>query len=280
MSLRNRHIWEAISSIKGVQVTLLLVLVIILGLLGYGKDVWKWKGYCIETFLPALTTVFITSIGVGLFYEILIRRKNLEEAISLAKYGKSLNTAGICEYETSFRTIDFQSFFHGAKKIDIMFIYGRTWAESNSNVLLEVLSEPNTMVRFCITNPNSYYLKCLEDNWYEPDTGKYSHEDLKKRIQETIGTLKGLYKKAKSKANGRVANLIIYLSNRDAPYSFYRSDSKLIFVPKKICKDKTFPTHCLRVKESESRAGLFERVLKDFDNCIEDGGFEINFSES
>ena len=230
MSLRNRHILEAISSTKGVLVILLLVLVIILGLLGYGKEVWKWEGYCIETFFPALTTVFITSIGVGLFYEILIRRKNLEEAISLAKYGQSLNAAGICEYETSFRTIDFQNFFHGAKNIDIMFIYGRTWTENNSNVLLEVLSDPDTTVRFCISNPNSYYLKCLEDNWYEPDTEKYSHEDLKRRIQETIGTLKGLYEKAKSKANGRVANLIIYLSNRDAPYSFYRSDSKLIFV--------------------------------------------------
>ena len=138
--------------------------------------------------------------------------------------------------------------------------------------LLNLFKNKNSVVRICVTNPDSSYLQCLKENWYERETEKYSIEDIKRRIRETINTVKDLHRKAKLEVKENAATLIIYQSNRDAPYSFYRADRKMIFVPKKRCNNKTFPTHCFIVEESETTNGLFEWVSHDFDNTIKDNG--------
>lgn len=272
MNGRVRKFWDTLSKIAIIEIILILVLIVALGFFGYATEVLKWKGYWIEHFFPAIITVLITSTGVGLLYEILIRRKNLKEAIDIAQYAQSLNSAGICKYETDFTKIDFQEFFNNAREIDLLFVYGGTWTQHNAQYLLEVFKNGDSMVRICVANPNSNYLKCLEENWHEPESGKYSIKDIKRRIVETLDTLKNLHNTAKSEVKEKAATLIIYQSNRDAPYSFYRADRKMIFVPKKRCKDKTFYKHCFIVQESETRNGLFEWVLGVFDKTIEDGG--------
>jgi hypothetical protein len=259
-----------------VEFILIITLILGLGFIYYGKIVWSWDNYLINFFIPSILTIFITTIAIGLLYELLLRKKYLLEAINLSRYAHSLNLAGIKEYNIDFEKIDFENFFNNTKKIDVVFIYGGTWIEKNQRYLL-YLFKSEIDINICLTNPESNYIDCLEKNWYDPDTGKYSKDYIKNKINESLSKIKELYNIACKDSTTKRANLTIYLSDRDAPYSFYRADDSMIFVPKKKCKEKSFDVRYLLVAKSETGKGLFEWVLEDYNNTKKDGGIKKHF---
>jgi len=266
--------WQSLSIIAYIEILLLIIFIVLLAIPGYGKEVWGWRSYWLITFLPEFSAVFATSIAIGLVYEFFVRRKSLEETLDLIKYSRSLNNAGICEYGSDFQKIDFQDFFRNSREIDIMFVYGRTWTEGKRPYLLEILKNNQVKMRLCLTDPDSNYLKCLQDNWHEPGTGKYSCEDLRRRIDDTLSIFRGLHEQAKNEKE-EVADLSVYFSNRDMPYSFYRADNKMIVVIKKRGKEKTSKTPYFLVKKTENGEGLYDWVVTDFEKTLVDGGARV-----
>lgn len=251
-----------------------------LGIIGLAVITWGvlikgWSQVWLGTFGAALVSTWLSAATIGLLFEVFFRKKYLEEAMDLAKIGESLRSAGIREFQMGFLSFDFKDFFRNAREVDIYVNYAQTWLEQHAPLLKELFKR-GAKVRYFLNDPDdNAVLEGLSQKWQEEGNNKYSADDLRRRITAVLDRLDNIRFSSGDVAGPPQGLFEVYLTRSDVPYSFYRSDDKLLLVPTKICRDKDHPVPYLILEKTGSEAGFFEWVMQDLTKSLQAPGAKL-----
>lgn len=151
------------------------------------------------------------------------------------------------------------------KNIDIMFMFGNTFINNSSVTLKEALSKKNTKIRIFTYSIDNQYINSYGANW-GAENSKYNKEGIIKLIKESKELLKNIYNKIPQDSRG---SLEVYeLINCPLPYSFYKIDNKLYYVPSKLTTDKLFKHPVFLFKKTNKKQNLYNSIDNEIQTMI------------
>ena len=176
---------------------------------------------------------------------------------------KHYKKSGILDYFDDFSKVEnsLKNEFEKCKNIEIFFMYGSTFLNSNSSIIKSVLANKNNIVTFMLADKENPFLKSYESYWGYP-SGKF--DEL---INQTVDNLIQWHQ---SIPEHQRAQLFIYKYTKGCfTYSYYKIDDKIYFVPNKAVSDKTFKPITLFARRTTDSNCLYQRVTREKDAMIE-----------
>jgi hypothetical protein len=244
-----------------------LVIAVFVGLVylvrAHGFDrFWFW------TVPASLLTAVLASALVGIIYDVFFRRRQIDDTVRLTRYSVSLFNAGIEEYVLSFRQQGFGELITKSEHVDVCFVYGSTWLQTNMEHLRALFANPRATVRFFLADPsNTTYMKVLEQSWRSPADASYTAADIRKRITRSLSEIANEIQSA-------AATVECHVISAPITFSFYRFDDELLYVPMKLCRDKHYPVPALRCRRSGGDC-LYGWVMGQINELVNEGSTRL-----
>lgn len=205
------------------------------------------------------TAVIIT--GLFTLFNRLILRKNLIDLIlGKVHLKKSLDNTGIKEAFTNILDINYRSYFKGAKEIDIVHLYGRTWTNRYEDEIINALNN-KCKVRVVLCSSESPYLEGLS---YKLDI---SIEELKIQILE----VKKIWEKIQSKIENikNKQKLSVYYANISPIGAFYRFDNTIVKIQGTSARHKKVKKlNVVICENTKSKIDFYSNCIEDINNLI------------
>ena len=182
-------------------------------------------------------------------------------------YSKS----GIKHYYNDFSEVEpiIKNKLKETKEATIFFMYGKTFINSSTSQIKEMLSQKNSKLTFVVACSTNSFIQKYEDFWNYP---------LKDNIDNTPTTLKGLFNEIDQDKRGQ---LMIYLyKDGGYSYSYYMLDDNVYLSPNKMVVAKTFKPITIHAKKTLSKNCLYRKVRQEFDYMLKEKQIELVYDSS
>ncbi|MEZ1996707.1 hypothetical protein QUG64_03775 [Acinetobacter lwoffii] len=175
---------------------------------------------------------------------------------------KHYKKSGILDYFDDFSKVEqkLKKEFRNCKNIEIFFMYGSTFLNSNSSLIKEALAKKNNVITFMLADKENPFLKSYQNYWEYPPG----------RFEELIDTtVTNLIKWHQDIPSHERAQLFIYKYTKGCfTYSYYKIDDKIYFVPNKAFSEKTFKPITVFARKTTDSNCLYQRVTREKDAMI------------
>jgi hypothetical protein len=152
-----------------------------------------------------------------------------------------------------------------SSKVDIFFMFGSSFLNNSSTSMKEALSKKNAKFRFFIYSETNPYIVAYGDQWSK-DNQKYNADGIKDLIKDSKENIKKIYDSIDIETRG---SLEIYeIINAPIPYSFYKIENKLYYVPSKLTTSKLFKHPVFLFEKSKDERNLYNSIEKELDIMI------------
>jgi hypothetical protein len=171
--------------------------------------------------------------------------------------------AGLTDYHADFNQFRFYDLISNSSQIDILNIYGATWAALQSGAFKNALLNPKADLRICMLSPKSPSLDGICFRFQK------TPDELKRKIFDASAE----YMKAFDSANkecGHPGRLRIYYSMNPSSHGFYRFDNQLYITPRPTSGDKlvSTPVPILGYRKTQGQGGMLTWMTRDFEFLV------------
>jgi hypothetical protein len=159
--------------------------------------------------------IFATGL-LAVLWEFIGKRILLDEILAKTGIAREIRAAGLKQVFPNFQgPIDWRTLFQGARHLDILISYGRTWRNQHLEDLRTFATRAGTRIRLIVPDPsNDANVQALAQRY------DIERAEVKRRIEETIGSFRELT------THG---NVEIWVMATPPVYSVYRFDEIAIF---------------------------------------------------
>lgn len=232
-----------------------LLLITILGSLTISGLIFLFQKTFNETIANVLTNVLVAlsaSIIVSFFWN-----KFVLDATN--HYEKS----GIKDYFDEFSAIelDIREGLKKAKNIEMFFMYGNTFTNSNSTSLKTALSNRGNEVTIMISGKKNPFLSQYAIFW------GYEEGKLEGLIEDTVKRIIEWYEVIPEDSRSKLT--IFEFTKGCFTYSYFKLDKNIYFVPNKAVAEKTFKPMTIFGSQTKSTNCLYNRMEKEKTHMIE-----------
>lgn len=208
-----------------------------------------------KTLLRDLASWVLTSVILGLIWELLLRRSITEELLDRIKLSQNVIRLGIAHITFDPQDlddgIDWIPLIRETREFDLFFMHGIGWRLHNHEALRHLAHKPNVQVRILLPDPDNH--ENIE--MMIRSTGK-RREALVHDIKETITYFNGLNEIAPQ-------NVVVALTTVFPAYTIYRFDKHAIITVRSLQHTKVGKIpHLVGAKGGE----LFNFVVAEFND--------------
>lgn len=224
-----------------------------------GRNDWMATRHGLRSVLDSLAGLLIASVALGVLWELVGKRAFARQILNTARTIADIDTAGLTHVGTNYLDDpDWETLFTNVTKLDIFFVYGRTWRNINHSRLSELAAQSGVRIRVYLPDPNDVEtLRRLADRFTLGEQG------LKDAIQESRDYFVRL-------ADGARADVRVYHRAGDHTFSCYRFDKTAVLTMHTHTRSRTnVPTFVCR-----DGGSLYEFVRAEF-RAIEEQSQQI-----
>jgi len=150
-----------------------------------------------------------------------------------------------------------------ANNIEMFFMYGNTFTNSNSTSLQKALSKRGNEITLMLASKANPFLEQYKEFW------GYSSDKFETSIEETVQRLIEWYEKNPSEKR---AKFEIYEFTKGCfNYSYYKLDNDIYFIPNKLVAEKTFKPMTIFGSKTKSENCLYNRMDSEKNHMINMG---------
>lgn len=243
--------------------TLLIALLIAgvgLWLLYYSRDNdwWKdsqgWQSFLQEVGSALLVTGLLTTV-----WDVYGKRAFLDEILAKAQISTEIKISGLVKVTENFNDISWKSYLQTVEKLDLLFVYARSWRQINVDSLRAVVARRGTRIRVMLPDP--------EDDITITSIARrfgWTNEKLLGLIRESEEFYAGLQDIAI--ANGSIVE--VWFLPGVPQFTFYRFDRVIVFAfnshRREMVPVSTFAC--------EMGGTLYKFIREEFDAMIKTNG--------
>jgi hypothetical protein len=216
------------------------------------KDWWDsrhflWiSGPALQSLIHNVGSLLVASVPISLFWELITKRRFLDEILAKARIAKELEDAGFVAVYESFQQITFWGdLFAQSQKLDIFFFSGHSWRSNCHDYIREFLSRPYARLRVIVPDP--------EDDGIVNELARqfrYTPERVRDGIQDAIHDFVSLAPEGRKVEiycfNGMSPHLSFYRFDNTTVYALYNHDSERSSVPAFVVRREGFLYRYLR----------------------------------
>ncbi len=214
------------------------------------------------------SALFISGV-FGAVNEYMLKNSLVDLILDKLKLKEDIDRTGIEEVFFGISDIDYKYYIKRAKKnIDIVHVYGRTWTNTNIDVITETLMNSSCKIRVILVSPESPFVPALSEH-YGTDVNPVSVDDLKKTMTDVAGIWKELSNKYNAHRSRRAkGSLKLYYHNGPPTNSIYRIDDRVILVTGKTTKSKSTILPSFICKDTNKNEDLYNIYIDEIENLI------------
>lgn len=227
-----------------------------------------------------VASALIVAGGFAILNDLFLKNKLVELILEKIKLKESIDRTGIVEIVGNISEIDYKFYLNRChKNIDILHIYGRTWTNTNLELIKEKLVNTNCQVRVILLSPESKFIPALSETYCD-DSFDVTPEDLKERIKEVTSMWRKLSKKLDKRGKRKTQSSIkLYYHKGQPTNSVYRIDEQIIIVNARTSTGKTIVLPSIICKNTNKSGDLYDIYLDEIEQVINEAE-EINLIES
>jgi hypothetical protein len=244
-------------------VYLIAIIVSALGvLLIYWASPGEWLGsrQPLTTILQALGITLLTSVSIGLLWELFVRRTFLEELKMRIGIAGDIDAAGLIGFTDHFyESPEWESYFTKSNQLDIFFAYGSTWRNVNEGNL-RVFVKKGGEIRVVLPNPDDTNVMNELARRFS-----YSLEEMVSKEKEALVFFESL-KRLKDDAKVK-----IWLTSKAPLFTFYRFNSTIIL---SLYNHRPGRGGVPTFIASEG-GKLYDNIILEFDSMIQENGLAV-----
>jgi hypothetical protein len=179
-----------------------------------GRDEWWKHRQAGQTFISQLGALLLAAVALAALWEFAGKRSFAREILSKVGVGSDIERAGVVRITDQYlKEVEWDSYFEGIEKLDIVVAYGRTWRRTHWDQLKRMAQRSDTRIRIILPDPDdTQSLSVLADRFNR--TPAQLRDDILESATEFI-ELKG------SNPSSKVH---LYLRRGDHVFSCYRLD--------------------------------------------------------
>ena len=166
------------------------------------------------------------------------------------------NDHGIVDTYIDVDEIDYKKLIEGAKEIDIVHIYGKSWTNNQRGSLAKSLKKPETVIRAVFLSPISIF-SAPYANFI-----KTEHAGMVSSLKETILYWQGIY------GTNPVGKLILHIADFFPSKSLYRFDKSIIVNPSRMVRSREPDLPTLLCRDIETGKPSFFSIYSNEINAI------------
>ena len=201
--------------------------------------------------------LFVTGL-ISLFWELHGKRVFLEEILAKAQLSRDVRIAGIEKIFPNFHSLEWDSYFRNATRLDIFFAYGSTWRRTHLHQVKALAARDHARIRIVLPD--------AEDAATMTELGRrfsITEAQMRDRVVEAEDEFKALAREL-----GKGATIGIWRLKRPPLYTFYRLDNRGIVTLYHHGNERaTVPALVL-----DRDGTLYHYFSSDIQRMIEDGG--------
>ncbi len=182
-----------------------------------GRADW-WQGrLAAQTLVSQVGSLLVAAVALALLWEFVGKRKFAEEILEKVGIASDVDRAGIVRFTDQYlKDVEWDAYFAGVQKLDIVVAYGRTWRQAQWDQLMSVAARPEARIRIILPDPaDTQSLAVLADRFSR--TPAKLRDDINEAAQDFM-TLR--------RAGG--ADVRLYWRRGDQVFSCYRLDSTAV----------------------------------------------------
>jgi len=242
------------------RVYFIAIIIFIIGvLLIYWSSPNQWLGNKepLTTVVGSFGIVLLTTVSLGLIWELFVRRAFLEEFYTRVGIAAEIRTAGLIGYTDKFyEAPEWADYFKKANSLDIFFAYGSTWRKINKQNLEEFIRRGG-ILRVVLPDPDNPDVTVPLAKRFS-----YTQEDLISRINDALDFFKTL------KSSNPEVHLNIWLISKQPLFTFYRFDGTIILTMYQHRNEQVPIPTFIAVRSGK----LFEFVNREFEAMVKENG--------
>jgi hypothetical protein len=221
---------------------------------------WTGKWRTLQLLLEQLGALIFVTATITMFWELMAKRSFLDEILVKTQVSRDVALAGLLKITQRFlEDIDWRRYIEKSSKIDIFFVYGRTWCGAHEEHLKTAIKNNNARVRVVLPDPNNKDTVSELARRFE-----FTPEDLKARIEESVD----YFERLKAEAGHKGGNVELWFLPKCPVFSFYRFDHIGVLATYKHEKGRgNVPTFVF-----EQGGTLYDFMRQEFDAMIKDDG--------
>lgn len=219
-----------------------------------GRDDWFEDRDGAQVLSSQLGSVLIAAVALSLLWELVGKRSFSDEILAKVGLGSDVERAGLIRMTDQYlKEVEWDHYFRGVKKLDIVVAYGRTWRRTHWDQLTKIASDASARIRVILPDPaHNPSMVVLADRFARTPAV------LKSDIEEAIRDFCSL------RAPGG-ATVDIFLHRGDQVFSGYRLDQiAIITLYSHSRKRKPVPTLVC-----QSGGTLFDFLYDEIGEMIE-----------
>lgn len=166
------------------------------------------------------------------------------------------NDHGIVDTYVDVNEIDYKKLIEGAKEIDIVHIYGKSWTSNLRSSLVKSLKNPETVIRAVFLSPISIF-SAPYANFI-----KTEHAGMVSSLKETILYWQGIYD------TNPAGKLILHIADFFPSKSLYRFDKSIIVNPSRMVRSREPDLPTLLCRDIETGKPSFFSIYSNEINAI------------
>ena len=179
--------------------------------------------------------------------------------------------SGIKDYYNDFSEVEstIKNKLKETKEATIFFMYGKTFINSSTSQIKEMLSKKNSKLIFVVASSSNSFIENYEKFW---------DYKLIENISQTPDSLIKLYNEIDSNNRGQ---LQIYLYKDGCySYSYYKLDNDVYLSPNKMVVAKTFKPITLHATKTNNNNCLYKKVELEFNYMLKENQIELIYDSN
>ncbi|GAA1403993.1 hypothetical protein [Catellatospora coxensis] len=188
-----------------------------------------WEGHKgAQTFIENLGGFIVAAVVLGIVWELVGKRAFLQEILATTGLANDVERTGLLGAGVDFtNSPNWGELFRHAQRLDLFFIYGRTWRNTNRDRLAALASKRNAHIRVFLPNPDRVDLLRAMAERMDMDA-----TELGNRIREARADFEQI-------GRTRRGSVEVRYYDGDIFYSFYKFDRIALLVMTKHRRERT-----------------------------------------
>jgi len=241
---------------------IIAILVFGLGLaLLYAADNWIISSPSFQTVVRNLGGLLIATVTVTILWELAAKRAFVSELMATARLAEDVRSAGISKIPGDFlKEIDWAEWLGKVHKLDILFVYGRTWRGMHDHELRALAARKGARVRIVLPDPEDEII--VSELARRNDT---KPEIVRQEITQAAADFISIFTKTPRAA----ADFSLWYLSMCPTFSFFRLDRTAVIALYKHSKGRDYTPHFV----VQDGGKIYSFIRQEFDAIIsEDKG--------
>ncbi len=205
-----------------------------------------FDGRTLQAVIHHIGTLVIATVPITLYWEVVSRRKFLDEILAKARIAKELEDAGVVHvYETFQQVTNWGELFASSHKLDIFFYSGHSWRSFHHDQLRTFLDKSYSRLRVVLPDPEDDGIVSELARQFN-STPQKVRDSIRESFDDFVGLAPGGRKVEIYYFKGMTPNLSFYRFEDTTVFSPYNHDKNRSSVPAFIVRSPGFLYRYLR----------------------------------